>query len=308
MVTLKGMGELWRQAEDFYFAMVTLEGMGGDEGLQKWMKCQDQRPSLRASPIGLKYCFETKPSCLAAASSISRESSFLCCSLNNHTMKQAFLEAIKGKAPKSVITDGDQAMKIVKTILEELEEFAATLYTREVFVLFREVLLLASNVRVVSSKKTSTCTLFEVIMYCQGRSWNVSWDEMDDEFRCSCLNMESFGIPYIHIVGVLVRLNMVVIPDAAYMSMHVAMLNDYRELVKLSCSYFEDYFDVKTKIANEREALREKIWKRLATTVEGGGDDAEGGTDVSNAAESVARLAITLVDASTGMVTIPHMN
>ncbi|RYR75782.1 hypothetical protein Ahy_A01g000367 [Arachis hypogaea] len=154
---------------------------------------------------------------------------------------------------------------VVKTRLEELERFAVTIYTREVFVLFREVLLLASNVRVVSSKKTSTCTLFEVAMYCQGRSWNVSWGEMDDEFRCSCLRMESFGIPCVHITGVLVRLNMVVIPDSlilAYMSMHAAMLDDCRELVKLSCSYFEDYFEVKTKIANERDALREKIRKR----------------------------------------------
>ncbi|XP_016164725.1 protein FAR1-RELATED SEQUENCE 5-like [Arachis ipaensis] len=197
---------------------------------------------------------------------------------------RAFLKAMKGKAPKSVITDGDQAMKsaikavddfediwnetveefglqqnswvkdmyekkhmwsnahirgkffaglkttsrrvvvadyksaygdpVVKTRLEELEWFAATVYTRKVFVLFREVLLLTSNVRVVSSKKTSTCTLFEVAMYRQGRSWNISWGEMDDEFRCSYLRMESIGIPCVHIVGVLIRLNMVVIPDS----------------------------------------------------------------------------------------------
>ncbi|RYR54140.1 hypothetical protein Ahy_A06g029396 [Arachis hypogaea] len=94
------------------------------------------------------------------------------------------------------------------------DPFAATVYIREIFVLFREVLLLASNVRVISSKKTSTCTLFEVAMYCQGRSWNVSWGEIDDEFRCSCLHMESFKISCVHIVGVLVRLNIVVNPDS----------------------------------------------------------------------------------------------
>ncbi|RYR39192.1 hypothetical protein Ahy_A09g044673 [Arachis hypogaea] len=101
--------------------------------------------------------------------------------------------------------------------------------------------------------------------------------------------MESFGIPCVHIVGspILGRwtkkakqppINNHVfsgeIPDAAYMSMHVAMLDDCRELVKLSCSNFEDYFEVKTKMANERDALREKIRKRLATTTEGVGDDA----------------------------------
>ncbi|RYR66711.1 hypothetical protein Ahy_A03g012777 [Arachis hypogaea] len=79
--------------------------------------------------------------------------------------------------------------------------------------------------------------------------------------------MESFGMPYVHMVGVLVYLSMTTIPrslifdrwikkandkicvgeipDAAYMSMHAAMLEDCRELVNLSCWFFEDYFDVK---------------------------------------------------------------
>ncbi|KAL4275471.1 Protein FAR1-RELATED SEQUENCE [Arachis hypogaea] len=59
---------------------------------------------------------------------------------------------------------------VVKTKLEAIEQFAATVYTREVFELFREVLMLASNVRVVSTKRTSACVLFEVAMYCKLRS------------------------------------------------------------------------------------------------------------------------------------------
>ncbi|KAL4299050.1 hypothetical protein AHAS_Ahas17G0062100 [Arachis hypogaea] len=140
---------------------------------------------------------------------------------------------------------------IVKTKLEAIEQFAATVYTREVFELFREVLMLASNVRVVSTKRTSACVLFEVAMYCKQRSWAVSWAEKDDEFSCSCQRMESFGLPCVHMVGVLVYLNMTAIPkglildrwtkrakqprapcdgtrvgeipDAAYMSMHAAI-------------------------------------------------------------------------------------
>ncbi|RYQ84955.1 hypothetical protein Ahy_B10g104464 [Arachis hypogaea] len=176
---------------------------------------------------------------------------------------------------------------IVKTRLEELKWFAATLYAREVFVIFWEVLLLASNVRVVSSKKTSRCTLFEVAMYCQGKSWNVSWGRMDDEFRCSCLHMESFGIPYVHIVGVLIRLNMVVILNSLILGRwtkkakqppinnHIfsGEIPDAAYMMKLFCSYFEDYFEVKTKLAHKREALIEKIRKRLATTAEGRDDD-----------------------------------
>ncbi|KAL4356332.1 hypothetical protein AHAS_Ahas09G0076100 [Arachis hypogaea] len=258
---------------------------------------------------------------------------------------RTFLEAMKGKAPKSVITDGDQATKsAIKAIFPEVhhrlyswhllrnanarvvEEFGfqqnswvkdmyekkhmwSNAYIRGKF--FAGLKITSRRVVVANYKcaygnpvvKTRLEELerFVATVYTRGRSWNIYWGEMDDEFRCSCLRIESFGIPCMHIVGVLVRLNMVVIPDSlilghwtkkakqslinnhifsgeisnvAYMSMHAAMLDDCRELVKLSCSYFEDYFKVKTKIANEREALREKIWKRLATTAKGKDDDA----------------------------------
>ncbi|RYQ88529.1 hypothetical protein Ahy_B09g095663 isoform E [Arachis hypogaea] len=175
---------------------------------------------------------------------------------------------------------------VVKTKLEAIEQFAATVYTREVFKLFREVLMLASNVRVVSTKRTSACVLFEVAMYCKQRSWAVSWAEEDDEFSCSCQWMESFGLPCVHMVGVLVYLNMTTIPkglildrwakrtkqprapcdktrvgeipDAAYMSMHAAMLDDCRELVSLSCWFFEDYVDVKTR-QGTKDAVEELL-------------------------------------------------
>ncbi|RYR28306.1 hypothetical protein Ahy_B01g052421 isoform E [Arachis hypogaea] len=185
---------------------------------------------------------------------------------------------------------------VVKTKLEAIEQFAATVYTREVFELFREVLMLASNIRVVSTKRTSACVLFEVAMYCKQRSWAVSWAEEDDEFSCSCQRMEFFGLLCVHMVVVLVYLNMTAIPkglildrwtkrakqprapcdetrvgeipDAAYMSMHAAMLDDCRELVSLSCQFFEDYVDVKTRLAKERQSLQDKHRQRLGVAEE----------------------------------------
>ncbi|XP_072058236.1 protein FAR1-RELATED SEQUENCE 5-like [Arachis hypogaea] len=53
---------------------------------------------------------------------------------------------------------------VVKMKLEAIEQFAAMVYTREIFERFQEVLMLASNVRVVSTKRMSTCVLFEVAM------------------------------------------------------------------------------------------------------------------------------------------------
>ncbi|QHO57903.1 Protein FAR1-RELATED SEQUENCE [Arachis hypogaea] len=179
---------------------------------------------------------------------------------------------------------------VVKIKLEAIEQFPATVYTREVFELFLEVLMLASNVRVVSTKRTSACVLFEVAMYCKQRSWAVSWAEEDDEFSCFYQRMESFRLPCVHMAGVLVYLNMTAIPrslilerwtkrakqprahsngvhvgeipDAAYMSMHAAMLDDCRELVSLSCRFFEGFVDVKTRFAKERQSLRDKHRQR----------------------------------------------
>ncbi|KAL4299557.1 hypothetical protein AHAS_Ahas17G0112800 [Arachis hypogaea] len=237
---------------------------------------------------------------------------FGCAILSNESeesyvlLLRSFLEAMKGKQPKSVMTDGGLAMKSAVIIvfpsahhklwkilhrIEDNVEFAATVYTREVFELFWEVLMLARNVRVVSTKRTSACVLFEVTMYCKQQSWAVSWAEEDGEFNCSCQCMESFGLSCVHMVGVLVYLNMIAIPrslildrctkrakqpsaasnevrvgeilDTAYRSMHAAMLDDCRELVNLSCRFFEDYLDVKTRLARERQSLQDKHHQRL---------------------------------------------
>ncbi|KAL4288066.1 hypothetical protein AHAS_Ahas19G0249000 [Arachis hypogaea] len=52
------------------------------------------------------------------------------------------------------------------------------------------------------------------------------------------------------------------------MSMHAAMLDDCRELVSLSCRFFEDYVDVKTRLAKERQSLRDKHHQRLGVAEE----------------------------------------
>ncbi|KAL4294793.1 hypothetical protein AHAS_Ahas18G0263600 [Arachis hypogaea] len=58
------------------------------------------------------------------------------------------------------------------------------------------------------------------------------------------------------------------IPDAAYMSMHAAMLEDCRELVNFSCRLFEDYLDVKTRLGKEHQSLRDKHRQRLGIAEE----------------------------------------
>ncbi|KAL4286674.1 hypothetical protein AHAS_Ahas19G0109800 [Arachis hypogaea] len=194
---------------------------------------------------------------------------------------RAFLEAMKGKAPKGKFFAGLKITSRCEALNMQIGKFIYNGYKfREFIEHFQQYLEFMRRRVVVADYKSAYG---------------------DPVVKTRLEELERFVAIVYTRVGVLVRLNIVVIPDslilghwtkkakqppinnhvfsgeipdAAYMSMHTAMLDDYRELVKLSCSYFDDYFEVKTKIANEQEALREKIQKRLATTAEGGGDDA----------------------------------
>ncbi|RYR08976.1 hypothetical protein Ahy_B05g076908 [Arachis hypogaea] len=171
---------------------------------------------------------------------------------------------------------------VVKIKLEAIEQFAATVYTKEVFELFQ------------------SCFHQEDEHLCFLRGRNISWvvasTNKDEEFSYSCHCMESFGLLCVHMVRVLVYLNMTTIPrnlildrwikrakqpsatsdriyvreipNAAYISMNAAILEDCRELVNLSCRFFDDYFDVKTRLAKGHLSLQEKHRQRLGVAEE----------------------------------------
>lgn len=44
------------------------------------------------------------------------------------------------------------------------------------------------------------------------RKWNVSFELSSNEFKCSCRRMESFGLPFEHILQLLVYLNISKLP------------------------------------------------------------------------------------------------
>ena len=173
---------------------------------------------------------------------------------------------------------------IMKTKLEALERFGWIVYTREVFCVFREVLMMAGTVKVVGFKETSSARIFLVRRYCNSsKVFHVSYYANEMELRCSCLRMESNGLPCMHILGVLVFLDITELPkclildrwtkktkhsiirkheasgeltDVAHMGMYAVLLDDCRDMCKLACQSFEDYADVKERVATERGWLR----------------------------------------------------
>ncbi|KAJ1387294.1 Zinc finger, SWIM-type [Sesbania bispinosa] len=94
---------------------------------------------------------------------------------------------------------------VLQTTFEAIERDAAKFYTGKVFLLFRPVLERASGVKVVSCEQTPNCLRYVVTSKRsrQARQWFVSVEPSALEFKCSCLQMESMGIPCEHIVVLL---------------------------------------------------------------------------------------------------------
>lgn len=94
------------------------------------------------------------------------------------------------------------------TNFESLEASAAKLLTRELFLLFRDVLHHASLFNVTDARQTAGHDIYKVMKYrISGKVWHVTHYPTTNEFRCSCQMFESFGLPCPHVVALLVFLN-----------------------------------------------------------------------------------------------------
>ena len=104
---------------------------------------------------------------------------------------------------------------VMQTHLQQLERSASDIYTREVFFMFRPMLHRAGAMKVVFAKETLSCVIYGVSKYCKPNSlWHVSYYEEQMQFKCSCLRMESLGIPCDHIIAVLVYLDISELPQS----------------------------------------------------------------------------------------------
>ncbi|XP_057740377.1 protein FAR1-RELATED SEQUENCE 7-like [Arachis stenosperma] len=97
---------------------------------------------------------------------------------------------------------------VIQTEFPELEKSGAINFTREIFARYRESLKRCVRVTVLGCiKSEGTCTYVTQKYRRPERRWNVTHHGMPDTFVCTCLRMESFGLPCVHILAVLVRLD-----------------------------------------------------------------------------------------------------
>ncbi|XP_016165820.2 protein FAR1-RELATED SEQUENCE 9-like [Arachis ipaensis] len=103
---------------------------------------------------------------------------------------------------------------VMQTPLHSLERSAANSLTREIFLLFRPMLSRACTLKVCSCTYTPMCEIYTLSRSRDAqREWQVSHYPNGTFFKCSCMRMESLGIPCDHIVVVLVHMDATEIPS-----------------------------------------------------------------------------------------------
>ncbi|RZC08639.1 Protein FAR1-RELATED SEQUENCE 5 [Glycine soja] len=167
---------------------------------------------------------------------------------------EQLLVAMKGKAPCSIITDGGLAMRnaitrVMSSVFHKLCAWHllrnALSHVRDKHVLkwlkklmlgdfevvkFKEkwkemvatfeledntwIAELTIKLRVVDCKEMVTFSVYTVVKYCSGSVWRVSYCPSTVDFTCTCMRMQSIGLPCDHILVVLVSLNFMELPSS----------------------------------------------------------------------------------------------
>ncbi|QHO07535.1 Protein FAR1-RELATED SEQUENCE [Arachis hypogaea] len=150
--------------------------------------------------------------------------------------------------------------------LKQLERSAAENYTRAIFYLFVPILDRACAIRVVDSEDNGSYFIYTVSRYgTPGKDWRVVATSDTREVRCTCMRMECFGVPYEHIIAVLVLNNvheilrslilprwtkdaklvavqsMGVIWDSVQLTQHWCLMDWYRKVCKIACHSTEKF-------------------------------------------------------------------
>ncbi|XP_057443986.1 protein FAR1-RELATED SEQUENCE 5-like [Lotus japonicus] len=199
---------------------------------------------------------------------------------------------------KSVVGDA-----VPKTNVRALEKCAANVYTRTVFLKFKPWLNGGSVIKVAAIKEKSSCMIYSMYKYCKpDKLWHVAHDVQLSTFRCSCQRMETFGLPCDHIIGLLVHLDIDVIPESLILQRWCKSAKDCmkdnsessykfwestilarlgslvmrsREMFNLGCESMEDYLDTVDVMAKHVMKLKAKKEAALGTGVENLDEDVD---------------------------------
>ncbi|RYR25187.1 hypothetical protein Ahy_B02g058838 [Arachis hypogaea] len=99
--------------------------------------------------------------------------------------------------------------------LHDLEMSASNKLTKEIFFLFSPMLFRTCTLKVQTHALSQTCDIYTLSRSINTRKeWQVGRYCDNNIFKCSCLRMESLGIPCDHIIAVLIHVQLSDTPDS----------------------------------------------------------------------------------------------
>ncbi|KAF1879934.1 hypothetical protein Lal_00022841 [Lupinus albus] len=188
--------------------------------------------------------------------------------------------------------------ELLQTPYHNLEGHAASIYTRVVFKEFREILLEAAKLRIISSQQTSSHVIYKIGKhYNPNKKWHVShYDNGSNvDIKCSCRRIEYFGMSCSHSVFVLLILDISQLPSCLVLerwtkkakniegvnfqqcelsresvktSRYGALSDSCRVLCNIACETEEDFSEMLKKVYNECSRLQSKQHSSLMENVD----------------------------------------
>ncbi|KAG5042486.1 hypothetical protein JHK87_006401 [Glycine soja] len=128
-----------------------------------------------------------------------------------------YLYDLRKKDPMIVIVadySSTYGNEVLQTNLRSLERSGDDLFAKEMFKLFQSYLCRTIKLRLVDCKEMVRFSVYTVVKYCSGSVWHVSYCPSTVDFTCTCMRMQSIGLPCDHILAVLVSLNFMELPSS----------------------------------------------------------------------------------------------
>ncbi|RYQ90632.1 hypothetical protein Ahy_B09g096681 isoform A [Arachis hypogaea] len=171
----------------------------------------------------------------------------------------------------------------MQTCFQQLKRSAANVYTLSIFHMFQPILVRAASMKVINMRQTGSYVIYSVgLDRMPNEMWRVFCCDIEMEFNCLCMRMESFGIPCEHIVCVLVHEDIEELPrslvlprwtktakvglqnavglhwDSLMLSQYSCLMDWFRQLANFACRDNERFIFTREMAMNLLKQFKEE--------------------------------------------------
>ncbi|KAK7281325.1 hypothetical protein RIF29_09201 [Crotalaria pallida] len=162
---------------------------------------------------------------------------------------------MKDNCPQLVITNGDNSMKnAINFVFPQAHHR-----------------LCSWNLVLLNPKKTASSTIYTVKEYLKpSLNWTVTFYPEDMKLRCSCFHMESFGIPCVHIIKVLMFLDILELPKSLVLNRWTKNAKEVVQEPAVACGSDNDVKGKRKRVTCGSSQVAKKHGEQIGSSTVGG--------------------------------------